>query len=124
MTNPPPLKWQIPTLRARCGRSIPPLENGYFRFLLIESYSERSDVADQIADLPINLENGYFRFLLIESYSERSDVAVQVADLSPSGNDGYFRFLLIESYSERSDVADQVWQIYPPWKMAILDSYL
>ena len=31
---------------------IYPLLNGYFRFLLIESYSERSDVADQIADLP------------------------------------------------------------------------
>ena len=28
---------------------IYPLENGYFRFLLIESYSERLDVADQVA---------------------------------------------------------------------------
>ena len=37
-------------------------------------------MADQVADLPL-LENGYFRFLLVESYSERSDVAEQVADL-------------------------------------------
>ena len=33
---------------------LSPLENGYFRFLLIESYSERSDVADQVADLPLH----------------------------------------------------------------------
>ena len=38
------------------------------------SYSESSDVADQVADLS-PLENDYFRFLLKESYSERSDVA-------------------------------------------------
>ena len=36
--------------------------NDYFRFLLIESYSERSD---HVADLS-PLENGYFRFLLID----------------------------------------------------------
>ena len=53
---------------------LSPLENGYFRFLLIESYSEWSDVAVQVTDLS-PLENDYFRFLLIESYSERSDVA-------------------------------------------------
>ena len=50
---------------------MPPSENGYFRFLLIESYSERSDVAEQVADLPPKMAN--FRFLLIDrSYSEQT----------------------------------------------------
>ena len=31
---------------------IYPLENGNFRFILIDSYSESSHVADQVADLP------------------------------------------------------------------------
>ena len=101
------------------------LENGYFRFLLIESYSERSDVADQVQIYP--LENGYFRFLLIESYSERLDVADQVARSITASANGYFRFLLIESYSESGQMW-QRWQVadLPPgrFKMAILDSYL
>ena len=45
-----------------------PSGNDYFRYLLIESYSERSDVADQVAAIypPTNV-NGDFRFL-IDSY--------------------------------------------------------
>ena len=80
-----------------------PLENGYFRFLLIESYSERSDVADQVADLS-PLENGYFRFLLIDSYSERSDVADQVADLP------LHKMAIINLYCESSYVTAHIWQ--------------
>ena len=57
----------IPTLRAQCGRpggrSTP--RNGDFRFLLIDSYSESSDVADQVADLP-PLERQF--------YSMRADI--------------------------------------------------
>ena len=34
------------------GRSTP-LGNGNFRLLLIDSYSESSNVADQVADLPL-----------------------------------------------------------------------
>ena len=33
---------------------LPP-ENVDFRFLLIDSYSESSDVADQVADLPAKM---------------------------------------------------------------------
>ena len=55
---------------------LSPLENGYFRFLLIESYSERSDVAACGRSTP-------FRMAILDSYSERSDVADQVADLLP-----------------------------------------
>ena len=38
-------------------------------------------MADQVADLPPR--NGNFRFLLIDSYFESSDVADQVADIPP-----------------------------------------
>ena len=38
-----------------------------FTFLLIDSCSENSHVADQVADLPNR--TGNFRFLLIDSYS-------------------------------------------------------
>ena len=48
---------------------IYPFGNGNFRFLLIDPYSESSDVADQVADL-LPPTNGNFRFLLIGSYSE------------------------------------------------------
>ena len=50
---------------------IYPLEDGNLRFILIDSYSERSE-EDQVADLP-SLENGNLRFILIDSYSESSD---------------------------------------------------
>ena len=43
---------------------------------------DSSYLADQVADLHLSA-NDYFRFLLIESYSEWSDVADQVADLPP-----------------------------------------
>ena len=39
-------------------------------------------MADHMADLP--LENGKFRFLLIDPYSESSHVGDQVADIPPS----------------------------------------
>ena len=38
-------------------------------------------MTDQVAGLPP--KNGDFRFLLIDSYSESSDVAEQVADIPP-----------------------------------------
>ena len=38
-------------------------------------------MAEQVADIPP--KNGNFRFLLIDSYFESSDVAEQVADLPP-----------------------------------------
>ena len=41
-------------------------------------------MADQIADLPF-WKMADFRFLLIESYSERSDVAVQSGRSIPPG---------------------------------------
>ena len=58
-----------------CGRSTP-LENGDFIFLLIDSYSESSHVADQVADLPP------LDMAILESYSESSHVAHQVADVA------------------------------------------
>ena len=46
----------------------------------LDSYSKNS-VVDQVTDLPYRNDN--FTFLLIDSYSESSHVADQVADLTP-----------------------------------------
>ena len=46
----------------------------------LDSYSKNS-VVDQVTDLPHRNDN--FTFLLIDSYSESSHVADQVADLTP-----------------------------------------
>ena len=54
---------------------LPP-RNGNFRFLLIDSYFESSDVADQVADIPPKMA-------ILDSYSESSHVADQVADIPP-----------------------------------------
>ena len=82
---------------------------------MIDSYSDSSDVADQVADLPP--KSGDFRFLLIDSYAESWDLAQQVADLSLQNGD--FRFLLIDSYSESSDLAYQVADLPPKWQFEI-----
>ena len=55
-------------------------ENGNLRFILIDSYPERSGRSGGRSTPP---ENGNLRFILIDSYSESSGrpVADQVADL-------------------------------------------
>ena len=65
--------------------------NDNFTFLLIDSYSESSHVAHQVADLtPLEM-------VVLDSYYESSHLADQVTDLPPRNGD--FRFLLIDSYS-------------------------
>ena len=59
-----------------------PTGNGNLTFLLIGSYSESSDVEDQVADLPPT-RNSNFRFPLIDSYCETSHVADQGVGLTP-----------------------------------------
>ena len=60
---------------------LAPFNDNFVWELTFDSYSDSSDVADQVADLPPR--SGDFRFLLINSYTESSDVADQVADLTP-----------------------------------------
>ena len=88
---------------------IYPSRNGNFTFLFIGSYSESSDVAEQVADIP--LENGNFIFLLIDSFFK----SYRGGRYTPQN--GNFRFLLL-----RAQMWQIRWQIYPP-EMAILDSY-
>ena len=83
------IRWQI----------YPP-RNGNFTFLLTDSHFQRSDVAEQVADLPPKwLDNGGFRFLLTDSYSQD----LTCGRSTPLEN-GDFIFLLIDSYSESSHV--------------------
>ena len=84
---------------------------------ILDSYSESSHVADQVADLPPKM--AILDSLLIDSYSESSHVADQVADLPPKN--GNFRFLLIDSYSPElrcgrsgGRSTPQKWQFYIP----------
>ena len=66
-------------------------QNGNLQFVLINSYSENSYVADQVLN----------RFLLWELISGRS------AGRSPPKN-GNLQLVLIDSYSQNSYLADQV----------------
>ena len=52
------ISYLIPTLRAHMWqiRWQPTLQNGDFRFLLMDYYSESSDMADQVTDLPPGIE--------------------------------------------------------------------
>ena len=50
------------------GDLPPPTENGDLRFILIDSYSERSGRSGCRSTPPT--ENGNLRFILIDSYSE------------------------------------------------------
>ena len=63
------------------GAGLPP-QNGNFRILIIDSYSESSHVADQVAHQPPT-GNSNFRFLIIDSYSETSHMADQ-GQVTPS----------------------------------------
>ena len=64
---------------------------------MIDSYSESSDLADEVAVYPPWSGNFTVWELIFDSYTDSSDVADQVADL-PHQN-GNFRILLIYFYS-------------------------
>ena len=100
-------------------------ENGILRFILIDSYPERSgrpggrstpsQMKWQIYHLSIN---GNLRFILIDSYSESSGrPGGRSSGRSTPPENGNFRFILIHSCSKSSDqVTDQVADLPPPRK--------
>ena len=71
---------------------LPP-RNGNLRFILIDSYCGRS----QVADIP-PIKWQFYITTVIDSYSESSHVADQVVDITPPTNGNFiflsYRFLL------------------------------
>ena len=113
------LLWELRQTRWQIKEQIYLPENGNLRFILIDSYSDHSGRSSGRSTPPVKgqFEIHTDRFLLWELRQTRWQIKEQIYN----PENGNLRFILIHSYSgEHRQVK---WQINPPQKMTIWDSY-
>ena len=106
---------------------LPPVECWFYRFqlwqLIFHSYFQNSYLAHQVLPDLVPMSNGDYRFLLWELIFGRPSVGRYTPLLNADFTDSCFDSSYFIPTLRTHIWQTRCWQIYPPYQMAIVDSY-